>query len=102
VISFRANTSSLSPMMKIHRVFHVSLLKPTENETTKEDVEATEFEVERIIDKRIKQGKEQFRIRWSGYEEKGDTWEPVKNLNCPDKIQEFEESLESSDEHRQK
>jgi Chromo (CHRromatin Organisation MOdifier) domain len=63
-----------------------------------EDVEATEFEVERIVDKRIKQGKEQFRVRWSGYGEKDDTWEPVKNLNCPDKIQEFEESLESSKE----
>jgi hypothetical protein len=39
-----------------------------ENEITKEDVEATEFEVERIVE-----GKEQFRIRWSGYEEKDDT-----------------------------
>jgi hypothetical protein len=41
--------------MRIHPVFHVSLLKPTENETTKEDVEASGFEVERIIDKRSRE-----------------------------------------------
>jgi len=82
----------LPPKMKIHPVFHISLLKPTVNKKTTEDVEASEFEVDRIIDTRIKKGKRQYKIRWLGFDSQDDTWEPEKNLNCPDKIQEFEDS----------
>ena len=90
----------LPPKMRIHPVFHISLLKPTENEPTKEDVELEEFEVEKIIGKRVQKGQEQFKIRWKGFEEKDDTWEPRKNLNCPEKVQEFEEQERSSEDSR--
>lgn len=88
----------LPPKMQIHPVFHISLLKPTENPATKENVEANEFEVEKVIAVRTKNGKKQYKIRWTGYESKDDTWEPEKNLNCPEKVQEFEDSREQSEE----
>lgn len=36
-----------------------------------------------------KNGKKEFLIRWKGYSEKHDTWEPEDNLNCPDIISKF-------------
>jgi hypothetical protein len=73
--------------MKVHPIFHISLLKPTENKETKEILEAEEFEVDKIVDVRTRRGKRQYKMKWSGFESKDDTWEPEKNLNCPDKIQ---------------
>lgn len=81
----------LPPRMRIHPVFHISLLKPTENKPTKEDIEMTEFEVEKIVDSRVKGRSREFKVRWKGYKESEDTWEPEKNLDCDEKVQEFEE-----------
>jgi hypothetical protein len=44
-----------------------ALLKLTENPETKEAVEAEEFEVERVIGKRTRKGKVQYKIRWLGF-----------------------------------
>ena len=90
----------LPPKMRIHPVFHISLLKPTENEPTKEDMELDEFEVEKLVDKRVQGKQTQYRVRWKGFEEKDDTWEPRKNLNCPEKVQEFEEQERSSEDSK--
>jgi hypothetical protein len=86
----------LPPKMKIHPVFHISLLKPTENKATKEDIDLREYEVEKIVDQRKKGSQKFYKVRWKGFSREEDTWEPQKNLNCPTKIQEFEESLASS------
>ena len=49
------------------------------------------FEVEKILDKQTVNGKTVYYIKWKGYEpEEENTWEPTENLNCQDKIQEFE------------
>jgi hypothetical protein len=39
-----------------------------------------EYEVEKVVDKRIFKGKVEYRIRWRGYTSEDDTWEPVQNL----------------------
>ena len=44
------------------------------------------YEVEDIVNHRHKKGKVEYLIRWKGYTEKDDTWEPEENLDCPDKI----------------
>jgi hypothetical protein len=36
--------------------------------------------VEDLVDRRVKGGKEQFRVRWSGFDSTKDTWEPPENL----------------------
>lgn len=49
-----------------------------------------DFEVDRIIDVHTKKnGKKEFLIRWKGYSEKHDTWEPEDNLNCPEIISKY-------------
>ena len=78
--------------MKIHPVFHISLLKPTGNPETTEDIEANdaEYEVEEILDKRTRKGVTEYKIRWKGYSNEDDTWEPTSHLNCPERIREFQ------------
>jgi len=50
-----------------------------------------EFEVEKILNKRIVWGKEKFFVRWKGYTVEGDTWESRENLeNAKELVKEFE------------
>jgi chromodomain-containing protein/p58 integrase-like protein len=81
---------ALPERMRIHPIFHVSLLNPTKNpETTRDDETFEEFEVEHILDKRVRQGKVEYLVKWKGYENNENTWEPTEHLHCPDKVQEF-------------
>lgn len=57
------------------------------------DVES--FEVEEIRNKRItKKGKTEYLIKWKGYPEQENTWEPADNLQCFGMINEFEIAYE--------
>ena len=84
---------TLPQRMRIHPVFHVSLLSLTKNpETQKDETAHEEYEVEHILSKRIVNSQTEYLIKWKGYDEDENTWEPTVNLHCPDKIQEFSES----------
>ena len=69
---------------------HVSRLKkftgprrPEKEETTER---TDEYEVERILDHRLRKGKEEFLIKWKGYSEKECSWEPRDNLIGVDRL----------------
>ena len=92
--------------MKIHPVFHVSLLEPYKDSTIPGRLQAPpplievdgaeEFEVSEILDSRINRGKLEYLVHWQGYEVHERTWETAANLeNAPELIAEFQREYSS-------
>ena len=87
--------------MTIHNVFHVSLLKayvegrgPAPPPVPIEVNGELEYEVEYIIDHRVKTMKRHKRteyfVKWTGYGAEHCTWEPAENLqNSKQAVQEY-------------
>ncbi|EYC29882.1 hypothetical protein Y032_0005g2315 [Ancylostoma ceylanicum] len=59
---------------------------------------AGEFIVEKILGKRIRKGEVEYLIQWKGYGPSDNTWEPAKQCDCADLIEEFERSREATSE----
>jgi len=59
--------------------------------------------VEKILNKRIVQGKDKFLVQWKGYTAEEDTWENRENLgNAKELVEEFEREYgEEAEELRQ-
>ena len=80
----------LPGQMRIHPVFHVSLLEPyvesgirgrKQEPPLPVEVEGElEYEVERVLDSRVVRGKLRYFVDWRGYGPESRTWEPVEYL----------------------
>ena len=89
----------LPDSLKIHPVFHCSLLKPfVENTFPDRFLQPPppvrvhgeeEFVVEKILDSRIFRRKLQYLIRWKGYGPDEHSWEPKENVHAPRLVSEF-------------
>jgi hypothetical protein len=85
--------------MKMHPIFHISLLEPANKDTIyitpRLDIEVyeEEFEPERIIDRKRIDGENKYLIKWKGYTNADNTWEPARHLkNSPQLLRKFHEA----------
>jgi hypothetical protein len=81
---------------KIHPVFHISLLEPADPRTPiQQDFHyqadgQDEWEVEKIITHRRNDNNDEFLVKWLGYPNSENTWEPKTNLtNCQQLLEEY-------------
>ena len=89
VVSPNAMKLKLPASYRIHDVINISRLRlykePSAGQqvTPPESVKVEgqpEYEVEEVLDSRLKKGKLEYLVKWSGYTDKYNTWEPVSNL----------------------
>jgi hypothetical protein len=99
IVSSNAVKLKLLASYKIHNVINVSRIRPYKSpvagqqNTPPEPVTVEgepEYEVEEILDSCLKRGKLKYLVKWSGYTDDYNTWEPESNCsNSPNIIKNF-------------
>ena len=90
----------LPPTMRQHPVFHVDRLSPWEGNDIQGEQppppdpiqidDALEYEVEQILDSRKYRNQLQYLVKWQGYDQGHNSWEPATNLtHCTELIKTF-------------
>jgi hypothetical protein len=102
-VGSRAYKLDLPATVKLHPVFHISLLEPTTNTEPIPGHQQPpappviinnqeEWEVKEILDSRLHRNQLQYRVKWTGYHDPDKTWYPANNFeNSPDAVRQFHE-----------
>ena len=113
VINPNAYELELPPQLRIHPVQNISKLRrylrspdrftgrpqplPRPPPECTDPAGDSEYIVERILAERKNGRTKQYLVKWTGYPVEESSWEPKKNLNCPDLLAEFEAQQLHSD-----
>jgi hypothetical protein len=113
VINPNAYELELPPQLKIHPVQNISKLRhyirspdrftgrpqplPRPPPEAADAAGDGQYIVERILAERKSGRSRQYLVKWAGYPVEESSWEPRKNLNCPDRLAEFEAQQLHSD-----
>src|SRR5579871_5167955 len=57
-----------------------------------DNTEGKEYKVECIVKERLNHGEHEFYIRWAGYDDSDNTWEPLEHIKDTIALKEWEES----------
>jgi len=102
-VGSRAYQLDLPATVKIHPIFHISLLEltastepiPGHQQPPPPSViiqKQQEWEVEKILDSRRHRNQIQYRVKWTGFHDPDRTWYPARNFEIsPDLIHQFHE-----------
>jgi hypothetical protein len=86
-------------------VFHISLLKLWQSRDGSEDLPILvtldndslllEYEVEKILEHRTRKGQKEYLVKWKGWPESNNRWEPEEHLaGAPDVLREYHASAD--------
>ncbi|CAJ2504645.1 Uu.00g120390.m01.CDS01 [Anthostomella pinea] len=81
--------------MRVHPVFHISLLEPAPKNTPfktqlKAQTDQNIYDIETILDSCQNGPVFEYLIKWEGYSHDENTWEPRKHLeNCGENVEQF-------------
>jgi len=83
--------------MRIHPVFHVSLLEPATPDTPLQttappidpEYQEPNYIVETILDDALIDGQRRYHVKWKGFEHTENTWEPAHHFNSKTPLQEY-------------
>ena len=95
LVNFRLQ---LPKRLRLHFIFHISLLEPASEATslaTNEEIQPENdpdvYEVEKLLDTRItNNGQQEYLIKWKGYGAEENSWVPTENLDCPRLLRRFQ------------
>jgi hypothetical protein len=89
-IGMQAYQLELPKSMKIHPVFHVTLLEPYTQSTIPGRMtepaspviieDEVEYEVEAILDSKVSRRRLLYLVKWKGYPDSENSWEPTSNV----------------------